>query len=250
MKRAAVATMNQLLSILFERAKEAVASLRASPIDNDGQSTILLVAKRTLRDLCTIVRRFSASNSKPREELTGPFSVAAKEGLTPSPTLGLALVDMILKQACGDMFRVCFEHFHSNDESMQGSLNAGAVFATQIVSQAFQLGHSLLGSQYCYYVTKLSLESSLNEDTKPTSPSDLRDFCLFYYTASLTTTVLTHYLSSKSSDFYAKFDDEANADDEGGSISRMALGMIKQLVSFVSEATEAYHKSDDFEVSA
>ena len=32
-------------------------------------------------------------------------------------------------------------------------------------------------------------------------------------------------------------------------VSELALDLISQLVQFCNEATEAYHKSDDFEVS-
>ena len=50
---------------------------------------------------------------------------------------------------------------------------------------------------------------------------------------------------------YKKFDSYVveNCVESSSEISKMALDMVKQLVSFVSEATEAYHKSDDFEVS-
>ncbi|KAL7554854.1 hypothetical protein ACHAWF_018901 [Thalassiosira exigua] len=255
-KRASLATMNQLLSILFERAKDSTL-VDSSAVSVD-ESNILLVAERTVSDLCSLVGRFTTtSQSKSETELTGPFSVAAKEGLIPSPSTSLALVDMIMKQICRDLFGICFD-----TGGMAGGMDAshkldhndgirGLRFATNIISQAFQLGQSLLGSQYCYHVTKLTLESSLKEVPKPSSPSDLIDFCMYYYTTALVTTILTCYLSSTSSTFYGKFDANASATQRIGNnkatISKMALDIVNQLVSFVSEATEAYHKSDDFE---
>mmetsp|Transcript_31656 Transcript_31656/g.66573 ORF Transcript_31656/g.66573 Transcript_31656/m.66573 type:complete len:2054 (-) Transcript_31656:369-6530(-) len=267
-KRAALATMNQLLSILFERAKDAMMAQLSpdSPEANVGESSILGVAEQTLTDLCTLVSNFSAPQSQSQTDLNGPFKVAAKEGLSPSPTTSLALVDMIMKQICGDLFQICFDvHGSSNDMQQfqegtppkmdQRTANPGVEFAIQIISQAFQLGESLLGSQYCYHVTKLSLESSLKGVPQPSSSSNVIDFCLYYYTTALSTTILTHYLSSTSEAFYGNFDAYVSPGEQGGSsngnhgatMSRMALGMMKQLVSFVSDATEAYHKSDDFE---
>ncbi|KAL7543429.1 hypothetical protein ACHAXR_012722 [Thalassiosira sp. AJA248-18] len=261
-KRAALATMSQLLSILFERAKDAVIMTQLSPDAN--KSSLLLVAERTMTDLCTLVRKFSTSQLKSQSKLIGPFAVAAKEGLSPSPTATLALVDMVLKQICGDLFQVCFNSYGPSNDPQQPqkgnspkmdehSINTGLDFATQIISQAFQLGQFLLGSQYCYHVTKLTLESSLKEVPKPSSPSDLNDFCLYYYTTALATTILTHYLSSTSSAFYGNFDNvngnkgDSSNGSNAATMSIMALDMMNQLISFVSEATEAYHKSDDFE---
>jgi len=256
-KRAALATMNQLLSILFERAKDVMMTQVSTGLSYDESGT-LLVAERALTDLCALVDKFSSSQSQshPELKLTGPFAVAAKEGLLPSATTSLSLVDMMLKQICGDLFQVCFKAYSSDDGSseLKQYQNHGVQFATKIILQAFQLGQSLLGSQYCYHVTKFTLESSLKEVSK-LSPSKIMDFCLFYYTTAMVTTMLTEYLSSPSESFYANFDANAAATRKGTNsngnnvalMSRMALGMIKQLGSFVSEATEAYHKSTDFE---
>ena len=82
------------------------------------------------------------------------------------------------------------------------------------------------------------------------------DFCMFYYTTALASTILTNYLSSTSLAFYGNFDAAETSAEPGSSdgnnlttMSKMALDIMKQLVSFVTEATESYHKSDDFEVS-
>ena len=249
-KRAALATMNQILSILFERAKDVEIAT-----SNSDDESILLLAEQTFTDLCTLVQRqngASSSSTQSTQSLIGPFAVASKEGLVPSPTTSLALVDMIMKQICGDLFHVCFR-IHSRPTWEEEQQQTGVTFATKIITQSFELGQALLGSQYCYHVTKLSLESSLKEVPNSLSPANLMDFCLYYYTTSLATTILTNYLSSQSVIFYESFDIHvANAGDEkygGVAVRKMALDMIKQLVSFVSEATEAYHKSDDFEVS-
>jgi hypothetical protein len=260
-KRAAEVTLNQLLSSLFERAKDIMNETQLSPERSNGESSILLVAERTWKDLCTLVRKSSTSQLEPKMKLNGPFGVASKEGLSPSSTTCFALVDMILKQICKDMFRVCFNFYGSSNEGASpqtDAANPGVKFATQIIGQALQLGQSLLGSQYCYHVTKVTLESSLKEDPNSSSSggADLMDFCMFYYTTALASTILTHYLSSTSLAFYGNFDAAETSAESGSSdgnnlttMSKMALDIMKQLVSFVTEATESYHKSDDFEVS-
>ncbi len=256
-KRAAIATMNQLLSITFERAKDVMME-QMSTNTNTSKPSILLVAERALSDLCTVVCKFSIPQTQSSDHLDikGPFSGAAKEGLMPSPTSSLALVDMIMKRIGGDIFQVCFNYF--NDSTMEAHHTPhhyGVQFATQIIHQAFQLGHALLGSQYYYFVTKLSLDSSLQE-TPPqqhSSSSNLIEFCLYYYNISLTATLMTHYLSSTSEAFYQRLDRYVRAEQTGGTssttVSKLALDMMHQLISFVTEATDAYHKSDDFEVS-
>jgi len=269
-KRAALATMNQILSILFDRAKDVMLTSvdSTSSSSRGGQDdSLLALAEQTMNDLCKLVTKSSAStksNSQTQQAMTklnGPFAASTKDGLSPSPTTSLSLVDMIMKQICGDLFTVCFDAYGSDSSSSSNGdeiHSPGVKFATQIITQVFQLGQSLLGSQYCYHVTKLSLESSLNsslvlKDVPPkqlssSSSSDLIDFCLYYYTTSLVTTLLTNYLSSTSISFYGSFDtNDYVTSDQTSSISKMAIYMMKQLVSFVSEATEAYHKSDDFE---
>jgi hypothetical protein len=248
-KRAAIATMNQLLSITFERAKD-IMMVQLSTEIKTSKPSILLVAERTLSDLCTIVCKFSIPQTQSELDLVGPFSGAAKEGLSPSPTTCLALVDMFMKQIGGDLFQVCFNYFN-DAPTEQRTTNQSVDFATQIICQAFQLGHSLLGSQYYFFVTKLSLDSSLQDNSsQQSSASNLIEFCLYYYNTSLTTTLMTHYLSSTSENFYERFDAYA-CENSGTSatLSKLALDMMHQLISFVTEATDAYHKSDDFEVS-
>jgi hypothetical protein len=271
-KRAAIAAMNKLLSILFNKVKDAM--MISSTEMNISKSSILLVAERALADLCFLTSKVPATRTQPQTNLTGPFAVALKDGLVPSPTTSLALVDMIMKQICGDLFRVCFDFFGSIDaaeqsipETDQRRTTVGIEFAAQIITQAFQLGRSLLGSQYCYFVTKLSLESSLQEASKPSSSSNLIDFSSYYYTTSLAKTMLSCYLSSKSKLFYINFDARLNVasqtelrfaltgeQSENGrkgvsTVSELALDLIRQLAQFCNEASEAYHKSDDFEVS-
>jgi len=273
-KRAALATMNQILSILFDRAKDvmltSVDSSTGSSSRSEHDESLLTLAEETMNDLCKLVTKSSAStksNSQTQQAMTklnGPFAASTKDGLSPSPTTSLSLVDMIMKQICVDLFTVCFDAYGNNSSSNNGDEiqqkqtddKAGVRFATKVITQVFQLGQSLLGSQYCYHVTKLSLESSLSsslvlKDVPPkqlSSLSDLIDFCLYYYTTSLVTTLLTNYLSSTSISFYGSFDtNNYVTSDQVSSISKMAIDMMKQLVSFVSEATEAYHKSDDFE---
>ena len=280
-KRAALATMNQILSILFERAKDVMMlSIQQEVASSDDEETtdssILVLAERTMTDLCTLVNKSSSTggastpskstSSSSTSKLYGPFATASKEGLSPSSTTSLALVDMIMKQICNDLFHVCFDFFLNGGSEQQQQVtatttNPGIEFAIRIIIQSFQLGQSLLGSQYCYHVTKLSLEFSLKSSFKDISsipsltssgPSNLIDFCLYYYTTSLVTTLLTHYLSSTDVTCYEKLDAyvvENCVENNSSEISKMALDMMKQLVSFVSEATEAYHKSDDFEVS-
>jgi hypothetical protein len=255
-KRAAIATMNQLVSITFERAKDVMME-QMSTNTNTSKPSILLVAERALSDLCTVVCKFSIPQTQSDHlDIKGPFSGAAKEGLMPSPTSSLALVDMIMKQIGGDIFQVCFNYF--NDSTMEAHHTPhhyGVQFATQIIHQAFQLGHALLGSQYYYFVTKLSLDSSLQE-TPPqqhSSSLNLIEFCLYHYNISLTTTLMTQYLSSTSEEFYQRLDRYVRAEQTSGTssttVSKLALDMMHQLISFVTEATDAYHKSDDFEVS-
>jgi len=275
-KRAALATMNQILSILFDRVKDvmltSVDSSTGSSSRSEHDESLLTLAEETMNDLCKLVTKSSATSNNSKDKtssksqqvkLNGPFATSTKDGLSPSPTTSLSLVDMIMKQICVDLFTVCFDAYGNNSSSnnedemqQQTDDNLGVKFATQIITQVFQLGQSLLGSQYCYHVTKLSLESSLNsslvlKDVPPklsSSSSDLIDFCLYYYTTSLVTTLLTNYLSSTTISFYGNFDtNNYVTSDQTSSISKMAIDMMKQLVSFVSEATEAYHKSDDFE---
>lgn len=253
-KRAAIATMNQLLSITFERAKDVMMEQPLPETTATRESSILLVAERTLSDLCAVVGKFSIPQNQSELDLIGligPFSGAAKEGISPSPTTCLALVDMIMKQIGGDLFQTCFNYF-SDGTTEQQTINHAVGFATQIICQAFKLGHSLLGSQYYYFVTKLSLDSSHQEGSQQSSASNLIEFSLYYYNISLTTVLVTNYLSSASEEFYERFDAYARAtnhtSESSSSISKLGLDMMHQLISFVVDATEAYHKSDDFEV--
>lgn len=302
-KRASMATLNQLLSTLFDRARDEMMEQLEATVSTPS---ILAVAERTLSDLCSItlgIFSTATSSGQQRQQqqttpskskrssnnLTGPFSIAAKEGLLPSSTASLALVDMIARQACPDLFKVCFGAYGSSDQfsgdcdddgegarqpeeaqaTTAAAVGLGVQFAVRIIREVFCLGQSLLGSQYCYHVTRLSLESSLkmeqaalsSKSSSASSPSSLLDFCAFYYTTTLATTVLTGFLSSSSESFYVEFDRRAFADTgdlteasngspatPSATASGIAVDIMKQLVSFVSEATEAYHKSDDFEV--
>ncbi len=250
-KRAAIATMNQLLTITFERANDVMMEQLSTKTET-CKPPILFLAERTLSDLCTIVCTFSIPQAQSELHLYGPFSGAAKEGLSPSPTTCLALVDMVMKQIGGDLFQVCFNYF--NDATTENrTFNTGVDFATRFIYQAFQLGHSLLGSQYYNLVTKVSLDSSLQESPQNSAASNLIEFCLYYYNISLATTLITNYLSSISEEFYERFDEYAFADrhdsrSSTSTVSKLALDMMHQLISFVTEATEEYHKSDDFEV--
>ena len=271
-KRAAIAAINKLLSVLFGKAKDAM--MISSTEMNISQSSILLLAERTLADLCFLTSNVPAPRTQSHTDLTGPFTVALKDRLVPSPTTSLALVDMIMKQICGDLFQVCFDFYGSSDaaeesipETDQRRTTVGIEFAAQTITQAFQLVRSLLGSQYCYFVTKLSLESSLQEASKPFSPSNIIDFSSYYYTTSLAKTILTCYLSSTSKLFYINFDARSNVVSQTklrlaltgeqsvigrkgvSTVSELALDLIRQLAQFCIEASEAYHKSDDFEVS-
>jgi hypothetical protein len=247
-KRAAIATMNQLLSTTFEKAKQYMIA-RPSTGGNTNKTSVLVLAERILSDLCTIVCKLSIQQTQSEKEITGPFSMASKEGLLPSPTTSLALAVMIMKQIGGDLFQVCFNYFNAGTQ--QPSTNHGVEFATQIICHAFQLGHSLLGSQYYHHVTKISLDSSLHDGSQPSS-SNLIDFCMYYYNISLISTLMTQYLSSTSERFYERFDVYARTIQKSSgasALSKLALDMMQQLISFVTEATEAYHKSEDFEVS-
>jgi len=252
-KRAAIAAMNQLLSTLFDRANDAMIS--PSP----KKSYILLLAEQTMTDLCFLVNKAPTTPwTQSQADLIGPFGIAAKDGLLPSPTTSIALVDMIMKQTCPDLFRLCFDYFGSSNhvaEQQWRTVEESIEFAAQIICQVFQLNQSLLGSQYCYFVSKLSFEPSLDEMAQQSSsPSVLVDFVLYYYTTSLAKTLMSHYLSSKTKLFYANFDTHLNAREHSGNgrksvpfFSELALDMIRQLVQFCNEATEAFHKSDDFE---
>lgn len=252
-KRAAIAAMNQLLSTLFDRSIDAM--LAPSP----SKSYILLVAERTMTDLCFLVNKAPTTPRTQSQgtDLAGPFGIAAKDGLLPSPTTSIALVDMIMKQICPDLFRLCFDYFGASYHvaEQQWRTVESIDFAAQVICQVFQLNQSLLGSQYCYFVSKLSFEPSHDETSQQSSsPSDLIDFVLYYYTTSLAKTLMSHYLSSETKLFYANFDSHLTAREQSGSgrksvpfFSELALDMIRQLVQFCNEATEAFHKSDDFE---
>jgi hypothetical protein len=259
-KRAAIAALNKLLLILFDRAKDALTI--SSSETKTSKSSILLVAERTMADLCLLSSQVPTPRTQSQCYSTGPFAAAEKDGLLPSPTTSLALVDMIMKQISGDLFRLCFDFFGSSDA--QRRTTEGIEFAARFISLAFQLGRSLLESQYSYFVTKLSLESSLQDASKPSPPSNLIDFCSYYYTTSLVKTLLSHYLSSTSKLFYTNFDARVSQTELGcaltgeqgdngqkgvPTVSELALDLIRQLVQFCNGASEAYHKSDDFEVS-
>lgn len=233
-KRASVATMNQVLSILFERGKDVMLGSGCGGGDTDAandemiehdETLILNVALETLTDLCRLVHN---SQDAEKRDVMGPFALAVREGMAPSPTTCLSLLDMIFKQRGDDLFRVCQQHFDTRSSDAQTN-DTHLQFATLSIHQTCQLVLSMLQTPRSKYNTPLS---------------DSMAFCFFYYATSLGSTILSNYLTSSSLDFYKKFDSIQLSNVNAQAMSQSALKMIQLLVGHVSAATLEYHKSE------
>eukprot|EP00804_Cyclotella_cryptica_P003756 CCRYP_008917-RA/>CCRYP_008917-RA protein AED:0.02 eAED:0.02 QI:265/1/1/1/1/1/5/228/1989 len=253
-RRTALATMNQILSILFERARDVMMAQPLESIEESSfhESEIMMVALQTLKDLCVIVQNFQHEESS-SGRIQGPFSVAVAEGLAPSPNTCFSLIDVIFKQRGNDFFRFCREYFRSHDCNTEGGgvhgehalksvANPHLQFAVQSIHLTSQLVLTILQSQSKHYATTSTIEKS------PESSFESISFCSFYYATSLGSTILTSYLGPLSLEFYEKFDtikyDAIDHDSKSEEMSKIALNMIQLLVGFVSGATDAYHKSE------
>ena len=250
-RRAASATMNQIISIVFERAKDVMADspMVQLPDNSHARSPVHTVALRTLTDLCALAGHFVQSDSGQR--LLGPFAIPGREGLAPSPITCLALLDMVFKQQCKDFFEVGFSACKESAKTQQHeSSNPGLEFAIQIITPVCQLVLSILKMQHSQHYA--SSASSSESEMSSTSV----DFCFFYYATVLASKILTGYLVSSTSEFYTRFDSISSryalvsSDvEESATLSKTMQNIITLLVKFVSAATEAYQKSDVFEVS-
>ena len=232
--RAALATMNQILSILFERARDIMLD---NPITSEDvvvehdESLILKVALKTLTDLCAVVHNHVEDQVG---QLSGPFAVTMKENLVPSSIVCLSLINMIFKQRCIDIFRVCqhfFENNNNSEERSEGTIS-NVQFAVQSIVQTSQLVLLLLQQQ---------------EQKQSSVASNSLDFCYFYFATSLGSTILTNYLTPPSLQFYEKLDAIQRQLSDGVNsqlVSKTALRIVALLIGFVTGATDAYHKSD------
>jgi hypothetical protein len=250
-RRTALATMNQILSILFERARDVMMSTTAAGSDGGhDESSIMIEALQTLTDLCVIVHNCEEQQKRP---IVGPFAVSIAKGLAPSPTTCLSLIDMIFKQRGGDFFRVCRDHFVSDAEKIESSSNGhgskylaspNLQFVVQSIQQTCQLVLSILQMQQSkYYDATTPVDKTLE------TPCDSMSFCFFYYATSLGSTILTSYLSPATLEFYEKFDSiKLPSSDDGDTASQRmcqsAGDMIGLLIGFVSGATDAYHQAE------
>jgi hypothetical protein len=235
-KRAAVATMNQVLSILLERARDVMLDSSAGDIHGNkehDESLILNVTMQTLADLCSMVYNYQEKSQK--RLIVGPFKAAAKEKMPPSPTTCLSLIDMLFKQRGADFFRVCQIYFKSDGGGsalVKNEVPQNLQFAIQFIQQTCQLVLFILRKQHGRHLSK-------------EEASDSTAFCLFYYATSLGSTILANYLTPTSLIFYENLDTIPLLDNqETPVISHSALEMIGLLVGYVSGATDVYHKSE------
>ena len=252
-KSAALATLNQVLSILFERARDVI--LGSAVMGNDStagvmlehnESLILQVASMTLTDLSAIVHLFyKLSGSEKTTVIAGPFAGGVKEGLSPSPSRCLSLIDMIFKQRAIDLFRVCRRNFDERgvlEKQTDGSTGNDDFlkFAIQSIYQTCQLVLSLLQTQQP--TPSLSTSKEVSSDTLA--------FNSFLYATSLGSTILTNYLTPTLQQYYEKFDEmqltiiRSLNNNEGNAMSTDILAIIRLLVRFVTSSTDAYHKSE------
>lgn len=221
-RRSSFATLNQILSNLFEKVNDVI---EGGKDDNSDISYMLLVAERTISDLCAIVDNRSTRDLQP-SSLMGPFSAAAKEGLAPSPTTSLALIDMICKRGRAGVFQSI------QSKEVNGDANEDQTsFLQRLTSQACELVISVMKIQHSHV-----FGPKTSSDTHATdSLSEATDFCFFYFAVTISSSILLQQLPAIQS--------EKNA----ARINVMCLEIIKLLVSFVSGATDAYHNSSDFE---
>jgi hypothetical protein len=243
-RRTALATMNQVLSILFERGRDVMLEGRtdnvnvASLVEDRDESTVLNVAQQTLVDLVDLVQN-SYRLEKKKKQITGPFAAAVKEKMGPTPAMCLSLIDMIFKQRAIDFFRVCQWHCNNPRATEEGNDEHGlhVQFALHSIQLTSQLVLSILQTQQSKSYT------TTNEFGET---SDSVSFCYFYYATSLGCTILANYLTPCSLDFYQKMDSIQLANDNATSqiMSCNALKMLQLLVGYVSAATDAYHNSE------
>ena len=221
-RRSSFATLNQILSNLFEKVNDVIVGGKD---DNSEISYMLLVAERSISDLCAIVDNHSNSNRNLQpNSLSGPFSAAAKEGLTPSPTTGLTLLDMIFKRGRVGLF----QSIQSKKVNGDANEDQTSAFLQRLMSQACELVISIFKMQHSHvYGPKISSDTHAAD-----SSSDAVDFCFFYFAVTISSSILLQQLPSAQPEKIA---------------ASMHLEIIKLLVSFVTGATNAYHDSSDFE---
>jgi len=221
-RRASFATLNQMLSNLFEKANDVVVGGKD---DNSDISYMLSVAERTISDLCAIVGNYSSRNLQPND-LSGPFSIASKEGLVPSPTTSLALLDMIFKRGRVGVFQSI-----QSKQISGGASEDQLSFPHRLMSQVCELVVSILNVQHSrVYGPKISSDKHATDSSVAAT-----DFCFFYFAVTISSSILLQQLPS------------IQSDNNAISMNTMFLEIIKLLVSFVTGATDAYHNSSDFE---
>jgi hypothetical protein len=228
-RRASLATLNQMLSNLFEKANDVIVDGSENDENNSDISYMLLVAERTITDLCAIVDNHSSGSLETKDTLSGPFCTAAKEGLVPSQTTSLALLDMIFKQCRVGIFQSIKQAKQVNNRG--GDDDQIISFPYRFLRQACELVISILKLQHSrVYGPKTSSDQHATESWAAT------DFCFFYFATTISSSVLLEHIPSVQS--------ENNATKK---MNAMSLDLIKLLVSFVTGATDTYHESSDFE---
>jgi hypothetical protein len=228
-RRASLATLNQMLSNLFEKANDVIVDGSENDENNSDISYMLLVAERTITDLCAIADNNSSGSLETKDTLSGPFCAAAKEGLVPSQTTSLALLDMIFKECRVGIFQSIKQAKQVNNRG--GDDDQIISFPNRLLSQACELVISILKLQHSrVYGPKISSDQHATESWAAT------DFCFFYFATTISSSVLLEHMPSVQS--------ENNATKK---MNAMSLDLIKLLVSFVTGATDTYHESSDFE---
>ena len=220
-RRSALASLNQIVLNLFEKVDLVIAEVKD---DKSGISDIILLAERTISDLCVVIDGYFSKHLQ-IDDLRGPFAAAAKEGITTSPTISLALLDMIFKRQHVGIFQSMKSKVIIDDKSCDEVVS----FSQRLMKQTCELVVSILNSEHNrLYGPRIS------SDHEADSPTETSDLCFFYFATTIGSNILTHLLPSIQS-------------HNNLNMNVMCIQMIKLLVSFVRGAIDAYQDSADFE---
>lgn len=263
-RRASIATLRQIIAILFDRATNIVVNSEDECIFNDGTSTLLPLAYRTFLDLCTFAERSStfhdvaAKDETSISEPIGPFSQALQSGGMGSyqlrvqpPPRGACfdLIEMILRQHV-KLFTT-FSTTRRDEDAIDKdtAVTNNMEFPFLLKNHVCPLLSNTLTSEFVFDLNRASRYENENANknsdvqNKAIDTNNPASFSLLLILIKLASTVITSYGPRVLNDKAMNNSCEKSATFMLGECHVLLVSLVK----FIKAVTEVYKDSYDFE---
>lgn len=226
-KRAAVGTLKQVLSLAVDR-------IGIPPTKTEGNAVSLRQQTRravagAFEDLCALAENRTSSDHRrvaglpPKSELHGPFSISHQVGtgrhlqyaqMPPRPTC-FELINLLICQ-CPSLF-LSENNVNSDDDITN--------FSNLLRSKACPVATTTLFSEFTTVPNMLEYNSTAGGESKQQQQQEIFDFALLVRCSELASTIVNEFGLEKQ-------------------LCAECHMLITSLVKFVTEATEGYHQAE------